>query len=526
MNGEPFRGRAASGPASHRLADYSGLLRRRLRLAVAGALLGLLAGGVVFFLRPTVYTATASVLVHPTAATDPTPLAHGRAPAGINLDTEAQLATTVQVARRATRFLGKPRRTTAPRELLGNVSIAVPPNSAVLRISYDARSPRGARRGADAFARAYLAHRRHQAKGAAREQVTTLRAGVRKLERALEQAPRARSKDSPVGASGGSSAPSPGRGRLTERIAGLQSRITALTTGNLTPGRVLSEARSPTHSTSPDPALYLVTGLMSGLLVGMVAVVVRDRTDRWIRRAGDVERRTGVPVLLDASAGQRDDRGLLETWHTPLGRSFHELGRNVRVTLGHDSHVVLVAGAGSGPGNGVVAANLAAALARAGAASVLVCADPHSRSCDLLRTAPAPGLADLLAGRSPVSDVEQRPAGLPRLRVIAPGWERQDTPEERQGDAMRELIERLRGSASYVIVETRPASEQADAQILADVADAAVVVAATTRTTRAELGEGVSRLDRAGVAVLGTVVLRPAAAPASVNATALSADSS
>jgi len=57
------------------------------------------------------------------------------------------------------------------------------------------------------------------------------------------------------------------------------------------------------------------------------------------------------------------------------GRAYTELAQAVASNLGDGNHVVLVAGASAGRSGSVVAANLAATLARTRSEVILVCAD-------------------------------------------------------------------------------------------------------------------------------------------------------
>jgi len=146
----------------------SGLgLRLRRRRVIVGALTCVVAIGALGYtlVAPKGYLATAAVTFAPTGADQ----AH-QTPAGqaveegptVNLDTEAHLVTSETVTMRAARLLHSP---LAPAQLSGGVTVAVPPNSAILDITCHAPTATGAATCANAFARAYVQNRNAHAQG-------------------------------------------------------------------------------------------------------------------------------------------------------------------------------------------------------------------------------------------------------------------------------------------------------------------------------------------------------------------------
>ena len=137
--------------------------------------------------------------------------------------------------------------------------------------------------------------------------------------------------------------------------------------------------------------------------------------------------RAGVPLLaqLRGQSGVRPDDGVAT--HGPSGRPFNRLRNEIVASLADGEQVILVTGVSPGLGATVVAANLAAALARAGHGVILVGANvpeigaeviPLSRLFDV---ADVPGLTDVLAHRASLFRALQRAPLLPGLRVVTPG---------------------------------------------------------------------------------------------------------
>jgi capsular polysaccharide biosynthesis protein len=282
------------GPATGReLAEFGSMLLRR-RVALAGFLLaGLCLGGVVLAMTPPSYTASAEVLVAPTGAQEQTNPTTTRQREPLNLDTEAQIARSAVVAARAARTL----KVKDPDTLKDQVSVTVPPNSAVLAVSYTARDPVTAAAGAQAFAKAYLANRQAAAKQVLDAQLKVLAGKLREVDSALATTVSGLPRTTPGSAA--RTIASQRQSLLSKQVYNLTVKYDALKTVAITPGSVISDARPPAWPSQPSPPLYLGSGLFLGLLAGAGAAMVRDRLDTRLRTAADVERLTGLPVLCE-----------------------------------------------------------------------------------------------------------------------------------------------------------------------------------------------------------------------------------
>src|SRR3954462_10063541 len=84
-------------PASYDVSDYLGMVRRHWWIVLAFLLAGAVGATLGARTQPKVYESTASVLVSPVGSQDAN-ASGGRTNAAINLDTEAQLVTSTDVA--------------------------------------------------------------------------------------------------------------------------------------------------------------------------------------------------------------------------------------------------------------------------------------------------------------------------------------------------------------------------------------------------------------------------------------------
>ncbi|MDQ6873661.1 MAG: Wzz/FepE/Etk N-terminal domain-containing protein, partial [Actinomycetota bacterium] len=279
-----------SAPA-YELRDYGELLRRRKWIIALGLVLGLAAGLAALRVLPKTYTATTSVLVSATPLPD-AQIVGSRTSGDINLDTESQLVTSSDVATLAAKAM---KSKDSIDTLIGNVKVAVPPNTNVLSISYDAANPKSAQQWSHAFAKAYLDNRAALSTAAVAVQVKDLTAQLTTASNSLAQASTK---------AAGLASNSPEKvaiqaqvTRLTAALSSLDTSLSKLQSTPITPGRILSDATLPTKPSNPNPLVVLSAGVMSGLLLGLLLALVRDRTDKKVRRSTDLERLIDVPLL-------------------------------------------------------------------------------------------------------------------------------------------------------------------------------------------------------------------------------------
>jgi Mrp family chromosome partitioning ATPase len=184
----------------------------------------------------------------------------------------------------------------------------------------------------------------------------------------------------------------------------------------------------------------------------------------------------------------------------------------VLASLETGDQIIVVTGASRGSASTLVAANLAAALARTGSDVVLIGAhlpDSVVEAAPLARmlgVSAMPGLSDLLAGRVGLAKAMQRTPRIPSLRVITTGGAA-TAAGLMQSQRLRDTLGALRRQTGYVVIEAPSTSSSADAQSLASLADAAILAVELRRARRPMLFDAAEQLRRVGTPLLGAVVL-------------------
>jgi capsular exopolysaccharide synthesis family protein len=524
VNGEP----TPSG--SVELRDYLAVFRRHFVLILAITLLGAAAAAAYTFRRTPVYESNASVLVRAitTNAFDPTT----RVDQQLNMFNQRQLAQSEPVAAVAAKSL---QTTATPAQLLEHVRVDVPANSQILRVKYRDTVPLTAQRGADAFAKAYLAFREADARTQAATSQRTIQKDVARLQKQAAATEKAISDPD-----ADSNARQAAQARLTSlnnRLQPLLTQLNGYLSLDFTPGTVIAAADLPSRPASPNRRLDTGIGLLVGLFLGVVLAFVRDRTDDRLRGREDLAERLDRPVLatipplskrvrpegrlLRWKRRHRNSLVTLEQPNSPAAESYRTLRtRMARLASQLDINSVMVVSAGVGEGKSTTAANLAVVLAETGKDVLLVSADMRRPRVHQFFGLPnKSGLSNLLTDgtppdkrKAPVADNKQMASELwsvaPNLWVVLSGPLPPHPSALMDSDAMRQFLKEQRDLFDFIILDCPPALVVADAMALAPLADAVLVVADAKESDRELVSRLKEEIEQVGGRIIGAVLNR------------------
>ena len=511
------------------LRDYLTVFKRQLALILAIMVLGAAAAAAYSFRRTPVYDSTASVLVRAitTNAFDP----GQRVDQQLNMFNQRQLAQSQPVAAVAAKSLET---TATPTQLLEHVRVDVPANSQILRVHYSDTVPLTAQRGADAFAKAYLAFREADARTQASTSQRSIQKDVARLQKDASAAEKAISDPN-----ADSNARQAAQARLTSinnRLQPLLAQLNGFLSLDFTPGTVIAAADLPGSPASPNHRLDIGIGLLVGLFLGVVLAFVRDRTDDRLRGREDLAERLDRPVLatipplskrvrqegkLRWSRRNRDSLVTLEQPNSPAAESYRTLRtRMARLAAQLDINSVMVVSAGVGEGKSTTAANLAVVLAETGKDVLLVSADLRRPRVHHFFSLPnKTGLSNLLTDgtppdkrKAPLADGKQMASELwsvaPNLWVILSGPLPAHPSALMDSDAMRQFLKEQRDLFDFIILDCPPALVVADAMALAPLADAVLVVADAKESDRNLVSRLKEEVEQVGGRIVGAVLNR------------------
>lgn len=245
-------------------------------------------------------------------------------------------------------------------------------------------------------------------------------------------------------------------------------------------------------------------GLAIGLLLGVGTALIRDRSSDRIRGRDDFERVSGTTVLATVPrqrgrrrSGRRhgtDARPvLLSAPGSPTAESFRYLRSRLQPLL-RGPATILVTSAGDGEGRTTTAANLAIAIAQAGARVVLVDGDLRNPG---LHTAfgldDVVGLADVLSGEVSPSRA-LRETSVAGLRVMTAGPGAGAAGDLLAGNRLRRVLDTLRANCDVVVLDSGPVLSVSDTITLAAMSDHVLLVGDHRRTTRGYVARALEEL--------------------------------
>ena len=252
------------------------------------------------------------------------------------------------------------------------------------------------------------------------------------------------------------------------------------------------EAIKPVDPAFPKPTSWAIIGGLAILLISVGVVYGREELVGRFRSGDSSEsRRAGARVLgvLGMPNGALP-RGVV----TGAGATVDEVGLQLVHLLGRSkANVVLLCGV-DGPAPEITARRIAQAIAESGARVVFAACRGVSESTDSEEfEAPVP--------RARLSVVHEQQTGG-RLRVLDDGIAVNELTVARARTVLRRLTEQC----EYVVIAAPSPTVEPSSLVLAELADATVMIAQHNVTKLRDAERAGTRLRRVGGAVLGVVV--------------------
>ncbi len=300
--------------------------------------------------------------------------------------------------------------------------------------------------------------------------------------------------------------------------------------------KVVDPSAPATAPFSPRPALNVMMGLIGGLMVSGAIAFLWEKRDNSFRTPGHARSFLNVPELgviptvkVEGGKkwrfGNRNKNGseetnkefvqVFQTTQAAQAASFRP-AESFRVTLasllresvtGGRPQAILVTSPSPAEGKTTVASNLGMALAETGRNVLLV--DGDFRRPRLHHVFELPnnwGLTSLLAEGANMQDVVGMSTTFPGLSVLPSGPPPESISKTLYSPALRQFFNLVRTRFDIILIDAPPILEVADARVLGEFADGAVLVLRAGSTDRADALEAAQHLQEDGTLLLGTVL--------------------
>ncbi|HEY6932725.1 MAG TPA: hypothetical protein VI452_04950 [Marmoricola sp.] len=466
----------------HLLRDA--MRRRWLIVLSSTVLVGLAVVALALHSAPQ-YVSSASVFLQPIPgnALSPDATVNGQQ-VTVAMETEAGLVDSPEVVSRVARSTGIP-----SGDLVEHVSASVPTNTKIVQIQFQAGTPGAARRGAQAFAQAFLEFRQGLAEGALGRQEAKLSEQVAGADAKLQQI-----------ASGTGPAATAHRQILVGRMAALQASIGELQATDIHPGTISNPARQPNGAAGIKPLFLIVAGLFLGLGIGVFGAIAREATDDVVRDASLPGVRMPVlselrgrelsrPLLLEPDSGESPRKAAVE--------AYRQLEVGVRARLTGDRAICISSAEPTGDVS-ADALNLAFLMARGGSRVTVVDASPNGSTLERLR--------DRIVGNAYAPQGARLDVGSPFPIVLngvaEPAGYLTHVDEQR----LLAVIQQHRGTSDHILV-VGESLLTADGEVAALAADHTLLVVHRNRTRLRDIQHIEGRASALGVSFCGVFLV-------------------
>jgi len=323
------------------------------------------------------------------------------------------------------------------------------------------------------------------------------------------------------------------------------SMIAAIRTSYI---RVVDPAQKPQQRYRPNYVQNILFGLVAAFMCSSLFVLASERTNRRIRNPGETEQlkirelgaipssrsdrhvrklfrnrtlkqvsraRTGHVLPLSADLPAVDQR--LVTWssrRTVMAEAFRSAAVSIQTALDSDEapRVIVFTSAHARSGKTTTAANVAIAMAGCKREKLLLVDGDLRRPKlhALFGVERQNGLGDVLSDEAPIAvcDLAQfiRQTAIPGVHLMPAGSFEVSDALLLQSERLYELVERLRGEYSVILLDSPPLLQLPDARLISTLADGTVLVCRAGQTTFDEIAESSKVLHQHGVTLLGTIL--------------------
>jgi polysaccharide biosynthesis transport protein len=267
-------------------------------------------------------------------------------------------------------------------------------------------------------------------------------------------------------------------------------------------------APKPTAPSRPQPTLYVLAAAVFALVLGTALALLRERLDRRLRTAEDVEAAFDVPVLARLPRRGRGETSIA---------SFKEANRVLRTNLqfargGASLRSIAITSGGQGEGKTTTTASLAIAAVEFGAKVLAVEGDLRRPALQAALVPEAnetlqPGFSNYLVQSADLDEVIY-PTSTPNVELLPPGPLPPSPAPLLESDRAQTLVDDLIARADLVLIDCPPLNVDADASVISQWVDGVIMVVDLKKSTDRSVRQAIRQLEAVQAPLLGFVVNR------------------
>ena len=316
----------------------------------------------------------------------------------------------------------------------------------------------------------------------------------------------------------------------------LPNRIKDIIDG--TSAKVVESAIAASRPSSPSYTKNTMIGFLAGFVLMCAIIVVRELMDITIRTEDDIAQCGKHPVLaavpdMEAQSkggyyyGYGRQKSAYDKTKLKSGKQVELVGGNISFAAAEaykllrtklqfsfvdegDCRVIGVSSALTGEGKSLSAVNLAYSLSQLGNSVLLIDCDMRRPSlADKLPIKKSPGLSDFLTGQATADNLIQFcgiKADERAFHAVSSGRNPPNPMELLSSVKMERMIEKLRESYDYIILDLPPVGEVGDALAAAKLTDGMLIVVRQDYCDRIVLNSAIRQFEFVDAKILGVVL--------------------
>jgi capsular exopolysaccharide synthesis family protein len=477
------------------------LVRRRWLIAIC-VMAGVVVGAAYSLVQPKVYEATALIRVQTP------PQTQGDVNAQINASTQLAKSYALIFDDRTVMTIAASKigNGTTPAQLLQHVNAAVLQDTDLIRLTSTAGSPEAARQLAEKVAEFGVSYLVSQGQASNQSAVASLNRQIDTLNSEAADLVAQKVSAQAAGETAKVSGLEDQLSVISQRRQALATEVASLITESEQQTSTITLIAPATGSAapiSPRPVFNTVMGGFFGLVLGVLLAWVRDQLDRTVREATEVERLSRrpllgiVPLVRGGLANEQQMDNVFTVVRVNLALTATDRQQGPRV--------LTITSARESEGKTFTALGVGRALARAGRRVAIVDADLRRKGLtQAIEARRHGGITEVLTGELGLSDalVEIQPG----LTVVAAGASPGDPASLLDTRAFEDVLASLKSEFDYVLIDTPPFNQVADAAIAGTRSDGVIAVVRLGSSVRQELAQLFDRLRHGSFTFVGTIV--------------------
>ncbi len=260
-----------------------------------------------------------------------------------------------------------------------------------------------------------------------------------------------------------------------------------LKSSTISNGRILDEALNFNTPIKPKRILLVLVGLILGTIVGLAYAFLREFLNHTIKNTEEIEKYSSMPIygVIPQNKGKKTNSIFLEAFRS-IRTNLQFLPKN------ESSRIISITSSVSGEGKTTITAKLAEVIAQTEKRVIVLDIDLRKASVHKeFGLANNIGMSNYLTNQNTLEEVIKK-TNFENIDVITTGALPPNPSELILSNNMKVLLEKLKETYDYILIDTPPVGLVTDALILMNYSDVTFAVVRANYTRK----EFIKNLDR------------------------------